>query len=87
MGFGIDAGDGSYDPFYEPPDLMTMAKAEHTILSKTKSHVAKLGVPTLRELCLRRGIRCGGLVKERLLEELHEWVSGILSKPAILVIL
>lgn len=76
MGIGVDPGDGSYDPFYQPPDMMTMAKAEHAMVSKNKSELGTLGVPTLRELCLRRGIRTGGLVKPRLLEELHEWVRG-----------
>lgn len=74
MSISVDAGDGTYDPFYEPPELMTMARAEHTMLTQTKTHVGKLGIGVIRELCLRRGIRTGGLVKKRLLEELHEWV-------------
>lgn len=75
MNVTAEAGDGSYDPFHQPPGVITMAKAEHAMLTKSKSEVGKLGKPVVTELCLRRGIRTGGLTKKRLLHELHEWVG------------
>lgn len=70
----LEAGDGSYDPFYVPPDIMDMATGEHAVQAKPKSALQKLKKSVLVELCLRRGMHVGGKTKKVLNIQLHEWV-------------
>ncbi|KAG8962736.1 hypothetical protein FRC05_005138 [Tulasnella sp. 425] len=41
MNIAVEAGDGSNDPFYHPPDIMTMAKAEHAMRTMGKTDLLK----------------------------------------------
>lgn len=78
MNIAVEAGDGSNDPFYHPPDIMTMAKAEHAMRTMGKTDLLKsVSLKAVMELCLRRGIRTGGRRKKALLKDLHEWVRMI----------
>lgn len=75
MSIAVDEGDGTHDPFYAPPDIMTMAKAEHVVETKPKTEISKLKKKVIVELCLRRGIRTGGKTLKHLRQELNEWVG------------
>lgn len=80
MNINLDAGDGSYDPCRKTPDALTMAQAEHHLLTKPKSELSTLvKIGALRELCHRRGIRIGGRTKKVLLADIHQYVSTVTS--------
>lgn len=90
MSISLEAGDGTYDPLYTPPDAMAMAIGEYAIRTRTKAQFASgyssksekkdpikasLSKKVLVELCIRRGIRTGGRPRRDLLQDLHQWVS------------
>lgn len=75
MNIKLDDANRTSEPFYTPPDVMIMAKAEHTLLTASDAMVAGLGKGVLVELCDRRSLRTGGKTKRQLLESLYAWVS------------
>ncbi|KAG8939771.1 hypothetical protein FRC04_005977 [Tulasnella sp. 424] len=81
MNMSVDGGEVAGDPFYSPPDIMTMAKAEFAMETAPKTSISKLPKKVIIELCLRRGIRTGGKTATQLRQDLHDWriSRGILS--------